>query len=199
MRPRMEEETIYEAAIPFFAKYGFKKTTLEDIAGALDMSNTNLYSYAKSKQALYDDCVAYALDKWHRFLLETTEDIEDPKEKLLMTFRAAVGYIAADEDMKALIKNDPAIFPMYPNVDPEEEFTQWPIQYVRQILADGIESGAFRAINVDVAASMLFGWYKYIILSSLEMKDLDPSLLEETLSTMSTLLFDGLLLVPDDV
>ncbi|MBQ8470189.1 MAG: hypothetical protein IJ547_06335, partial [Clostridia bacterium] len=66
------------------------------------------------------------------------------------------------------------------------------------IMVDGIESGAFRAINVDVAATMLFGWYKYIILSSLEMKDLDRKLLKETLTTMSTLLFDGLLLVPED-
>ncbi|MBQ8062469.1 MAG: TetR/AcrR family transcriptional regulator [Clostridia bacterium] len=198
MRPRMEEERIYEAAIPFFAKFGYKKTTLEDIAGALDMSNTNLYSYAKSKQALYKDCVSYALDRWHNFVLAETEDIEDPKEKLLMTFRSAVGYIAGNEDMSALIKNDPSIFPMYPDVDPLNEFTQWPIQYVRQIMVDGIESGAFRAINVDVAATMLFGWYKYIILSSLEMKDLDRKLLEETLTTMSTLLFDGLLLVPED-
>lgn len=198
MRPRMEEEKIYKAAIPFFAKYGYKKTTLEDIAGALDMSNTNLYSYARSKRGLYNDCIDYALDLWHENVLESTQNIEDPKEKLLMTFRSAVGYIVGNTDLAALIRNDPDIFPLYPNVDPEEEFVTWPVQYVRQILIDGIEKGHFRAVNVDIASTMFFGWYKYIILSSLEMKNLDPILLDETLSTMSTVLFDGLLLVSDE-
>ena len=53
MRPRLDDELIYKAALPFFAKYGYKKPTLEDIASALDMSNTNLYSYARSKRDLY--------------------------------------------------------------------------------------------------------------------------------------------------
>lgn len=196
MRPRMEEERIYEAAIPYFAKFGYKKTTLDDIAGALDMSNTNLYSYAKSKRALYQSCIEYALERWHQFILENTKDIEEPKERLLSTFRMAVGYIANSPDMVALIKNDPTIFPMYPTVDPMDEYDDWPIQYTKEILVDGIEKGVFRAVNVDVAATMLFGWYKYIILSSLEMQELDYELLEETLSTMSTILFDGLLLTP---
>lgn len=199
MRPRLDDELIYKAALPFFAKYGYKKTTLEDIASALDMSNTNLYSYARSKRDLYQCCVDYAIDQWQEFVRQQTRDIEDPKEKLVTTWRSAVGYIIGNEEMMALLKNDPTIFPMFPNVDPIEEYNDWSVQYVKEILEEGIEKGVFRAtINVDIAATMLFGWYKYLIVSSVEMEELDETLIEETLSTLGIILFDGLLIVPEE-
>ena len=199
MRPRLDDELIYKAALPFFAKYGYKKTTLEDIATALDMSNTNLYSYARSKRDLYQCCVDYAIDQWQEFVRRQTRDIEDPKEKLVTTWRSAVGYIINNEEMMALLKNDPTIFPMFPNVDPIEEYNDWSVQYVKEILEEGIEKGVFRAtINVDIAATMLFGWYKYLIVSSVEMEELDETLIEETLSTLGIILFDGLLVVPEE-
>ncbi|MBR1827668.1 MAG: TetR/AcrR family transcriptional regulator [Clostridia bacterium] len=199
MRPRLDDELIYKAALPFFAKYGYKKTTLEDIASALDMSNTNLYSYARSKRDLYQCCVDYAIDQWQEFVRQQTRDIEDPKEKLVTTWRSAVGYIIGNEEMMALLKNDPTIFPMFPNVDPIEEYNDWSVQYVKEILEEGIEKGAFRAtINVDIAATMLFGWYKYLIVSSVEMEELDETLIEETMSTLGIILFDGLLIVPEE-
>ena len=199
MRPKLDDELIYKAALPFFAKYGYKKTTLEDIANALDMSNTNLYSYARSKRDLYQCCVDYAIDQWQEFVRQQTRDIEDPKEKLVTTWRSAVGYIIGNEEMMALLKNDPTIFPMFPNVDPIEEYNDWSVQYVKEILEEGIEKGVFRAtINVDIAATMLFGWYKYLIVSSVEMEELDETLIEETMSTLSIILFDGLLVVPEE-
>jgi len=199
MRPKLDEELIYKAALPFFAKYGYKKTTLEDVASALDMSNTNLYSYFRSKRELYQCCVDYAVDQWQEYVRQQTSPIEEPKAKLVMAWRSAVGYIVGNEQMMALLKNDPTIFPMFPNVDPIEEYNDWAVQYVKEILEEGIEKGVFRSnINIDIAATMLFGWYKYLIVSAVEMEELDPALIEETISTLGVILFDGLLLVPEE-
>ena len=199
MRPKLDEELILKAALPVFAKYGYKKTTLEDVAQALDMSNTNLYSYFRSKRDLYQCCVDYAIDQWQEYVRQQTSEIEEPKAKLVMAWRSAVGYIVGNEQMMALLKNDPTIFPMFPNVDPIEEYNDWSVQYVKQILDEGIEKGVFRSsINVDIAATMLFGWYKYLIVSAVEMEELDPALIEETISTLGVILFDGLLLVPEE-
>ena len=199
MRPKLDEELILKAALPFFAKYGYKKTTLEDVAQALDMSNTNLYSYFRSKRDLYQCCVDYAIDQWQEYVRQQTSEIEEPKAKLVMAWRSAVGYIVGNEQLMALLKNDPTIFPMFPNVDPIEEYNDWAVQYVREILEEGIEEGVFRAnINIDIAATMLFGWYKYLIVSAVEMEELDSALIAETISTLSTILFDGLLVVPEE-
>ena len=163
------------------------------------MSNTNLYSYFRSKRDLYQCCVDYAIDQWQEYVRQQTSEIEEPKAKLVMAWRSAVGYIVGNEQMMALLKNDPTIFPMFPNVDPIEEYNDWAVQYVREILEEGIEEGVFRAnINIDIAATMLFGWYKYLIVSAVEMEELDSALIAETISTLSTILFDGLLVVPEE-
>ena len=141
----------------------------------------------------------YAVDQWQEYVRQKTSPIEEPKEKLVMAWRSAIGYIIGNDEMMALLKNDPTIFPMFPNVDPIEEYNDWSVQYVKQILDEGIEKGVFRSsINVDIAATMLFGWYKYLIVSAVEMEELDPALIEETISTLGVILFDGLLLVPEE-
>ena len=198
MRPKMENERIYQAALPYFARYGYKKTTLEDIAGALDMSNTNIYSYAQSKKDLYEGVINYAIGQWERYVKDNTAAIDDPTAKLLLTFRFAVGYIIGNDDMMALLKNDPSIFPMAPTIDPVVEYNSWAVQYVKSILEEGIEKGVFRELNVDVASTLLFGWYKYIIINSLGMESLDQNLLDQTLHTMSALLLNGLLVDAQD-
>ena len=54
-------------------------------------------------------------------------------------------------------------------------------------------------IHVELStATKLFGWYKYLIVSSVEMEELDETLIEETLSTLGIILFDGLLVVPEE-
>ena len=64
MKPKEDISTIYEAALEVFAEYGFKKATLEDIAGQLGMTKGNLYRYARNKKDLYRNTVRYALLRW---------------------------------------------------------------------------------------------------------------------------------------
>ena len=187
----MENESIYRAAIPLFARYGYKKTTLEDIAGALDMSTANLYSYTDSKRSLYEECIAYAIDQWQENVRQATAGIEDPKEKLLVTFHSGASYLLTHNDTMALLKNDPSIFPMFPTVDPIEEYNDWSVNFCRDILQEGMDKGVFRAMDVNVMASLLFGFYKYIVVSSVE-EEADPEHMKKIMETTGTLIFDGL-------
>jgi len=54
VRQKENIETIYAAALKTFAKYGFKKTTVEDIAVAMNMTKGNLYLYVKNKKDLFN-------------------------------------------------------------------------------------------------------------------------------------------------
>ncbi len=191
MRPRIENERIYQAAIPCFARYGYKKTTLEDIAGALDMSTANLYSYTDSKRSLYEECVAYAIDQWQETVRQATAAIEDPREKLLVTLRTGASYLFTHNDTMALLKNDPTIFPMFPTVDPIEEYNDWAEGFCRDILQDGVDKGVFREMDVNVMASLLFGFYKFIVISSVE-EEPDPETMKKIMEATGTLIFDGL-------
>lgn len=164
MRKRKDIEKIYEAALTQFAKSGYQKATLEDIAGMLNMTNANLYCYASSKRELYHDSVAYALTKWQNKVYESIKDIEDPKERLITLCDSAVYYLSNDKKFCSILKNDPEIFPMFPTVDPYEEINSRSSEMLEKTIDEGVAAGVFNKVNAKYATHFLFASYKEIII-----------------------------------
>lgn len=193
MRKKLSNELVYSTALGFFAKYGYKKTTLDDIAVALGMTNSNLYSYAKSKQDLYIDSITYAVDLWQDAVRKATEGLESATEKLTVAFQTAVDYIAYSETVKTLLKNDPNIFPMFPTSDPIEELNNWAVGFIQGILEQGVAQGEFRELNAKEGARLIFNFYKYFIISTFVDESGYDVDVKSQMATMSTLMFRGLL------
>jgi AcrR family transcriptional regulator len=55
-------ERVLESALLTFARYGYKKTSMEDVARAADISRQGLYFLFASKQNLFQAAVTRALD-----------------------------------------------------------------------------------------------------------------------------------------
>lgn len=193
MRRKLDNELIYNTALGFFARYGYKKTTLEDIADALNMTGSSIYSYASSKQALYYDCISYAVDKWQESVRLAAAESTEPADRLLLAFEEAVRYIDSNEQLQLLLRNDPSIFPMFPSVDPIEEFNDWAVAFIGDILRCGVECGSFRDIDTDDTALILFQIYKYFIISSYVDCSGSSLSVKKHISTIKTLIMDGLL------
>jgi AcrR family transcriptional regulator len=49
---------IMAAAISLFARYGYKKTTIDDIAHELHIAKANIYRYFEGKEDLYHQAVS---------------------------------------------------------------------------------------------------------------------------------------------
>ena len=193
MRRKLDNELIYNTALGFFARYGYKKTTLEDIADALNMTGSSIYSYASSKQALYYDCISYAVDKWQESVRLAAAESSEPAEQLLLAFEEAVRYIDSDEQLQLILRNDPSIFPMFPSVDPIEELNNWSVTFIGDILRRGVECGSFRDIDTEDTALILFQIYKYFIISSYVDCSGSTLSVKKHISTIKTLIMNGLL------
>ncbi len=193
MRKRMDDTLIIKTALTYFAQYGYKKTTLDDIATALDMSNTNIYSYAKSKRDLYDSCIAYAINAWQDDVRSAVEGLDSPKEILRVGFEAAVRHIDTHPETQELLRKDPDIFPMFPSIDPIEEYNAWSIGFITDVIRAGIDKGEFRKVDVTETADALFAMYKYIIISLYEDDETDRTLVTNRMQTMLDLVLNGLL------
>ena len=193
MRRKLDNELIYNTALGFFARYGYKKTTLEDIADALNMTGSSIYSYASSKQALYYDCISYAVDKWQESVRLAAAESSEPAEQLLLAFEEAVRYIDSDEQLQLILRNDPSIFPMFPSVDPIEELNNWAVTFIGDILRRGVECGSFRDIDTEDTALILFQIYKYFIISSYVDCSGSTLSVKKHISTIQTLIMNGLL------
>ena len=191
MRKRKDNELIYETALNLFAQYGYKKTTLEDIADKLNMSNSNLYSYADSKKSLYQECVRHAISKWQSKVWDAVEGIYDPAERLLVSFKKGSEYLSQDIVLCDILKNDPSIFPMFSTFGPLEEINHSAIKYICDILKDGIRKDIFQNINTQDTAVVLFNIYKAFIIETYIRQE-NPTITKH-LDTIVDLFQNGLL------
>ncbi len=191
MRRRIDDEKILKAALKCFAAYGYKKTTLEDIAGELGLGSSSVYAYTEGKRALYEDVVRYVLLRWQGKVKEAVDKKKTAAEKFRALCETALLYLTEDREFCALLKNDSNIFPMFPESDPYEEINADSVAMIERILNEGQQSGEFRSMDTASVSDVIFSMYKgFIIRAYIEGED---RFMEEHMSQAIELLTHGIL------
>ena len=190
MRKKIKDEVIYEAALKVFAKYGYRKTTLEDIAGEMDMTAANLYAYFQSKRELYEQTVSYAMLRWQTKVRGAVSKKRKAVEKLNTLCSGALYYLKEDPEFTALLESDPSIFPMFPTVDPYEEINAASIHMIEDILNLGAKTGEFRKLDSAAVSRVIFGMYKSFIIRAYVQGETE--FIEENLPQTMDLLLKGI-------
>jgi len=101
---------VLDAALLIFARYGYRKTSMEDVARAADISRPGLYLYFPSKQDLFRAAVTYALDGDVAAAERTLTDPERPlRDRLIDAFDQWTGrYVGPlTTDVALLIETNP--------------------------------------------------------------------------------------------
>ncbi len=166
MKRKESPELIHGAALKIFSRFGFKKTTMEDIADELGMTKGNLYLYAKNKKALYRDMISWALKRWQNRVAKAVTLETDPRKKFEVLCLKAIDYLSQDKALHRLLVDDPSIFPMFPENDPFESINQDSVAMIQTILTQGIDENQFRPVNTDQVAQVLFLIYKVFIIQT---------------------------------
>jgi AcrR family transcriptional regulator len=65
-----------------FSHYGFKKTTMDEIAKALKMGKSSIYYYFSSKEEIFEAVVMYEANVLRNELTTAIKAVESPIEKL---------------------------------------------------------------------------------------------------------------------
>ena len=79
-----KRELILDAAIPVFGRFGFKKTSVDDLAEAADISKQGLYLYFPGKEALFLAAMQKYLDDGLDLVRRALADPEASLFKRLM-------------------------------------------------------------------------------------------------------------------
>ena len=164
MRKKIENEIILGAALRVFSRYGYRKTTLEDIAGELNMTAAGIYAYAESKRELYEQTVCFAMQRWQNKVRQSVDSEKTANDKFIVLCKSALDYLAQDKEFYLLLKNDPSIFPMFPTVDPYEEINSASVGIIAEVLALGIKTGEFRELDIRTVSELVFALYKSFII-----------------------------------
>ena len=81
-KKKLKRESILKTALKLFSANGFHKTTIPDIANALNMSVGNLYNYFKSKDILAKEIIKYTSEVLGQEIQKVNMQNISSKEKI---------------------------------------------------------------------------------------------------------------------
>ncbi len=142
---------ILDAARDLFARYGYKKTTMEDIAQILRKGKSSLYYYFKNKEEIFQAVIELESLMLETKLIEVVKSNDFAKEKLrnyvivrMETLRGLVNY------QKAIREGMNGVYDFLNEVknkgDKKEE------EMLKAIMDEGVEKGTFELKNTRLAA-----------------------------------------------
>ena len=146
----LNRETILQIAQDIFSKYGYKKTTLDDIANAVRKGKSSLYYYFNSKEDLFQAVIAKEVDILKQALEKVVFRSMDPEEKLreyiltkLTTFRDLANlYNALENDVTAIGFID----------EIKEKNEKDEIRMIKRILIEGVRREKFHIDDLNLTA-----------------------------------------------
>lgn len=176
MRQRLPENRVYEAALELFARYGYKKATLGEIAAEFNMTGASMYSYAGSKQEMYRICVEYAVKKWQSYMASSVEDIDDAEQYFMTLCNSAIEYLKGDTVFGALLKRDPDILSLLHEDGSCGGMSGDAYLLIRNALQKGVKSGVFSDVDIDKCTKVFLTLFTNVIISSFIKDDAEEAM-----------------------
>jgi len=104
-------ESVLDSAMQTFVRFGYRKTSMDDVARAAQVSRQGLYFLFDSKPALFRDAVTRALTRDLDAVADTLSDGRPLRERLLTAFdRWAGSFIGPLTDQTGSVRDfDPAL------------------------------------------------------------------------------------------
>jgi AcrR family transcriptional regulator len=143
-------ETILKIAQEIFSKYGYKKTTLDDIANAVRKGKSSLYYYFKSKEDLFQAVIMKEVEVLARELDKVVNRNTDPVDKLrdylltkINTFRNLANFYNA-------LENDVTAIGFIEDI--KSRYEQDEIRLIKRILIEGVRKNEFEIYDFNLAA-----------------------------------------------
>jgi len=90
--PPDRKNDILMAAGKCFARFGYDKTTLDNIGEMVGMNKASLYYYFKSKEALFYELITREADEFNEMLKKKIEPVTGYKEKIIAWIREGFKY-----------------------------------------------------------------------------------------------------------
>ena len=174
-----------------FTRYGFRKTTMEEIANASQMGKSSIYYYFKSKEEIFRAVVELEATILKERLSRIISKNNSPPERLKAYILFRLHHVRTLENFYAALNEETLsymgfILEIRHNFEAEEQ------ELVSRILEEGMEQGVFQLSSSKIGA----------IAISTMMKGLElPLLLDEAHKTdrgelmedLIRVLFNGLL------
>jgi len=145
------KEAIVNVARQIFSRFGFRKTTMDEIAIASRKGKSSIYYYFASKEEIFQAVVEKEASILKQELLKAKNDADDPALKLKTHVLVRMRSMEKLANFYSAIKDD-----FLSHLDFIEKirkkYDQEEIQMMENILKEGVENGLFEIDDTSLAA-----------------------------------------------
>ena len=159
-------EQIYAAAAHLFSRYGYHGTTIRQMARELDLQGGSLYAHISAKEDVLWGIVDHAASQFLDALAPIAVSDLPPAEKLRAALQAHIRVVTDNLDAATVYFQDWK-FLGHERRDAIRVKRDTYEGYFRQIVAEGVASGAFRPVDEKFATLLvlsvgnwLYQWYR---------------------------------------
>lgn len=182
-------EIIINSARNTFSKFGFQKTTMNEIAKAVRKGKSSLYYYFKSKEEIFEAVV----EKESRLLTEeiqsSIEKEDTPQKKIRTYFIIRTKLTNRLANFYEILKDE--YYQHYSSITKiREKHFENELKMIRSILMDGVEKGIFVIRDIALTSEAIITALKGFEHAWASEKDF--SLIERNIDGLLDVIFFGL-------
>lgn len=150
------ESTVVDAARRCFARYGYRKTSMDDVASHAGVAKGTVYLYCENKQDLYVRAVESDLREWMDSLATALDEPDRPAVEVLVDVATRDALFAESHPLAADLLTSATDVHVPAHQERLDELRSVGLTQVIAILELGIAQGAFRAdLDVEPVARVL--------------------------------------------
>ncbi len=146
---------VFEVSKELFERFGFKKTTVDEIAAGASISKRTLYEMFDSKEKILSELVIHEGIYIERIMQKELEGINDPLQKLQNFTKMAMDYFSTNPFLSKVMGNESGLYA--PFLKNEIQVIEEGIErFYLKILREGIHKGVFRKMDEKASANCIF-------------------------------------------
>ena len=182
-------EHIIKVAMDVFVKFGYKKTTMNDISRATNKARSSLYYYFSNKEEIFEAIVK----KETQILTETISKAISKEKTSQGKLRSYISVRMRFFQLKGHLYGS-GINQYWENIDfidkLRQDFDKQEFEVIREILREGVKTGSFATKEAESTARSITIALKGLETYWLKEKDIKRS--EKVLDNLLEVFFKGL-------
>ena len=151
--------TILRIAKKRFERFGFNKTTVDEIANGANISKRTLYQEFENKGKILEELFMFEALSVRRAILNQIKKVTEPAEKLQSYIRLAKKYLDQNPFIVNVLNDESGFFAPFLKEEPllVEEGIE---EIMVSILREGVKKGVFRKMDEKIVGHSIFLLFK---------------------------------------
>jgi AcrR family transcriptional regulator len=158
-----KRERIIEAGLKLFANESYQAVTMDRVAEAAGVAKGTLYLYFQSKEDLYLGILTEGMESMARNYQASVDPRADVKVRLRRAITLSIEFYNQRRDLLRLMMTEEPRMPEARN-RLREEWRDRGVRFFNSLIEEGVQSGAFRAVDARLATFAILGSIRSVML-----------------------------------